>query len=168
MKIEYTGPLNFNEMIQNIERHFAEKHFEKRSDKTYEIDGPKGKYIEWVQTTWKKITDWIRLSIKIRILAYDLTKADATLDGKKVKIDNARIIIYFDGFIETDYEHRWDERPIFVFFRTIKDKFIEKAYTERFESILTQDVHQVYELIQRYLNMQRSYKVVSKVPHFSL
>ena len=169
LKLEYKGPVNFNELIRNIETHFAEKHFEKRSDRTYEIDAPKGKYIEWIQGSWKKISDWIRLVIKIRIQAYDMVKVDAVLDKKKIRIDNCRMIIYFDGYIETDYEHRWDEKPLLIFFRTIKDKFLEKAYTERFESILTQDVHQVYELTQRYLNMQRAYTVVSKPGgHFSL
>ena len=57
--------------------------------------------------------------------------------------------------------------PFLVFFRSMYDKFIYKAYTERFGQRLTFDVHQLYDLIEKFFNMYRHYRVVTKVPHFA-
>ena len=91
---------------------------------------------------------------------------DVVKEKKKVQADQGRLLIYFDGFVEHDYEHRWDEVPLFVFFRTLYEKFIYKLYTERFEQRLTHDMHNLYNEIEKFLNTYRHYQVVSKMPHF--
>ncbi len=100
------------------------------------------------------------------MLFQQLKKVEIVEGKKKLKVDQGRVLIYIDGFIEHDYEHRWDDIPLFVFLRTLYDKFIYKAYTERFEHKLTNDVHSLYNEIEKFLNTSRHYKVISKTPHF--
>ena len=75
--------------------------------------------------------------------------------------------MYLDGYLELDQEERWESIPFFQFLRSIYNNFVYKVYTERFEQRLSYDVHHLYDTIERFFNMYKSYKVVSKVPPFS-
>lgn len=165
MKLEYTGLFEVNNLFRTIDSWLFERHFEKRTNKNFEQETPHGKFIEWEIATWKKISDYQKFIIKVRMLMYNLKKVDAVKDKKKNKMGHARILLYFDGYLESDYEHRWDERPLFIFFRTIYDKYIYKIYTERFEQRLTGEVHHLYDHIEKFLNTYRHWHPVSKMPH---
>lgn len=161
-KIDYSGPINLNDLFRMITNFLFERGFDKRQDKDFEQNTDKGKFIEWQISPWKRITDYIRYIIKIRILGYDISKADITHNGKKAKVESGRIIIVIDGFMEYDYDHYWDERPILLFFRTIFDYFALKVYTERFEQRLVHDVNHLHDNIEKFFNMYRHYKVISQ------
>ena len=81
-------------------------------------------------------------------------------DKKKLKIGHGRVLVYFDGYMELDFEHYGDNRPVLTFLRTIYDKFIFKAYTERFEQRLTHDMTHLYHHVMKFLNMYQKYNVV--------
>ena len=168
LKLEYKGIFDINNFFRLVDSFYFERGLEKRDNKTYEHNTPKGKFIEWENYTWKKISaEYIREMIKMRTLMYELKKIDVVKDDDtKAKLMHGRVLIYLDGYLETDYEHRWDETPFFIFLRTLYDKFLYKVYTERFEQRITYDCHQLYELIERFFNMHRHYRPVSKVPLF--
>jgi len=168
LKLDYSGLMNVKGLFKLINAWFRERDFHKKEDKNQEQNLPDGKYIEYEISPWKKITEdeYTKHIVKIRALFKKLKKVEVVKDKKKVKIDQGQLLIYFDGFIEHDVLHRWDQKPFFVFFRTIFDKFINKTHTERFEQKLTQEVHSLYEEIEKFLNTYRHFKVVSKVPHF--
>lgn len=161
-KIDYKGPLNLGDMLRMIENFLWERGFDKKQDKDFEQNTANGKFIEWQITPWKKISDYTRYHIKIRVLGYDILKADAVNNGKKTKVDNGRIIIVIDGFVEYDYDHRWEEKPILHFFRVIYDYFVNKAYTERFEHMLVHDINHLVSHIEKFLNLYRHYSVISR------
>ena len=71
-----------------------------------------------------------------------------------MQLFTGNVLIWIDGLLEHDYEHRWEERPMLQFVRWIFDRFFYLAYTERFEQRLTSDVHKLYRFIENYLNMQ--------------
>jgi hypothetical protein len=166
LQLDYSGIMDVKGLFKMINRWLMERHFQKKEDKNHELNQPDGKYIEYEISHWKKISDYTRYVYKIRALFQGIKKVEISRDKKKEKLDQGRVLFIFDGFIEHDYEHRWDERPFFVFFRTLYDKFIYKAYTERFEHRLTHDVHNLYNEIEKFLNTYRHYKVISKAPHF--
>jgi len=166
MKLDYSGVLNVKELFRLINKWSQERHMQKKEDKCHEQNLPEGKFIEYEISHWKKISDYTKYIYKIRVLFQNLKKVEVAKDKKKIKADQGRVLIYFDGFIEHDYEHRWDEKPLFVFFRTLYDKFVYKAYTERFEHRLVHEMHGLYNEIEKFLNTYRYYKVVSKAPHF--
>jgi hypothetical protein len=167
MKLDYKGPFEFNALCRLINAFLKERGFDVKQEKDFEMNTKKGKQIEWQISPWKKISDYARFIAKIRILVQDMVKIDAVKDKKKVKIDNGRMVLVIDGFIEFDYFNKWDEHPFFIFLRSLYDRFIYKAYTERFEQRLVYDMHHLYDRIERYLGMYRHYRVVTKVPHFA-
>lgn len=167
MQFDYKGLFDLNNLFKTVDAWLFERAYEKRTNKNFEENTPTGKFIEWEIASWFKATDYIRNIIKIRMLFYDLKKVEATRNKEKAKVTQGRVIMYFDGYIEFDYLHYWDRHPVLQFLRTMYDKFIFKAYTERFEQRLTYDVHQIYDMIEQHFNVYRHYSVVTKVPHFA-
>lgn len=161
-KIDYSGPLNVGDLLRLIELFLWERGFDKKQDKDFEQSTERGKFIEWEITPWKWITDYIRYIVKVRVLGYDILKADAVTNGKKTKVDNGRLIIVIDGFIEYDLQTRWEHKPILHFLRAIYDNFIYKAYTERFEHMLVNDINHLHDQIEKFFNLYKHYAVVSK------
>lgn len=160
-KLEYNGPFDANHLLRMIENHLWERGFDKRMDKDFEHHTASGKHIEWQYAPWKKITDYVSYIVKIRILGYDIVKVDTGHSGKKSKIDAGRIIITIDGFIQYDYDSYWDDHPVLHFLRTVYDYFVFKAYTERFEHQLVNDVNHLNDHIEKFLNLYRHYSVRS-------
>ena len=161
-KIEYSGPVDLTDLFRMIENFLWERGFDKRQDKDFEHHTQNGKFIEWQVSPWKWISDYARYIVKIRILGYDLLKAEVVHEHKKTKIDNGRIIIVIDGFVEYDLVSRWEQNPFFHFLRSLYDNFIFKVYTERFEHMLVNDINHLHEHIERLLNLYRNYTVISR------
>lgn len=161
-KIDYSGPLELNNLFRMIDNFLWERGFDKRQDKDFEQNTPHGKFIEWQASPWKIITDYARHIVKVRVLGYDIVKVDALKNGRKTKVDSGRLIIVIDGFIEYDVDSKWEQKPFFHFLRTIYDKFIFKVYTERFEQMLVHDINHLQDHIGKFFNLYRHYTVISK------
>lgn len=161
-KIDYSGPFDGGDMFRMIDQFLMERGFDKKQDKDFEQNTERGKFIEWQISPWKKITEYIRYIIKIRVLGYDILKSDIIKNDKKTKVDNGRLIVVIDGFVEYDYDSKWEDRPLLHFLRTIYDYFVFKAYTERFEQRLTHDIHHLIDQIEKFFNISRHYSVISR------
>ena len=161
-KIDYSGPCNVNDLLKMIENFIFYMGYDKKQEKDFEINTHNGKFIEWQYSPWKKITDYVRYIIKIRILGYDIVKTDMMLESKKTKVENCRLIIVIDGFIEYDYEDKWGGLPMLQLLRTIYDYFVFKVYTERFEHRLVNDINHLTDNIEKFLNLYRHYTIISR------
>ena len=161
-KIEYSGPFDGNDLFRMINNFLFERGFDLRQDKDFEQNTANGKFLEWQISPWKKITDYIRYIIKVRVLGYDIVNIDAFTDKKKAKIEKGRVIIVIDGYMEYDYKSYWDDKPILFFLRTVFDYFVFKAYTERFEQRLVHDINHLHVNIEKLLNMYSHYHVRSR------
>ncbi|MFH1641441.1 MAG: hypothetical protein ABIC04_00920 [Nanoarchaeota archaeon] len=166
IKLEYSGIFDTKALFKLIGSWFMERSIQKKESKNFEQNLPDGKYIEYEIAYWKKTTDYVRSIYKIRALFYGLKKVQVVKDKKKVQMDQGKVILYFDGYIEHDYENRWEMKPMLQFFRVMFDIFVYKYYTERFEQRITYDIHALYDTLEQFFNMYRHYRVVSKVPHF--
>ena len=161
-KLEYTGPFDANSLLRMIENHLWERGFDKRMDKDFEVHSHGEKFIEWQYAPWKKITDYISYIVKIRVLGYNLVKADVKQNGKKSKVDSGKVVIFIDGYLLYDYDSYWDNKPFLFFLRTMYDYFVFKAYTERFEQRLVHDINTLHDSIEKFFNMHRHYKLISR------
>lgn len=166
LKLEYKGVFNLRDMFRMFTRWYKESPYEKGGDYVSEQNTSRGKYMEYSYWPWKKQTDYIRYFMKIRMLIYDSNKVDIMIDGKKKKMDHARIIIYIDGFVETDYEMRWQHTPLTQFIRTMFIKFFYKDYSKYHEKLIVSDCHQIYDMFERFFNMYHNYREIKEMPHF--
>ncbi len=167
LKLEYSGVFDTKALFKFLGSWFEQRQIQKRESKNFEQNLADGKYIEYEIAYWKKISDYNRFIYKLRVLFFGLKKVEVVVDEKKQELYQGKVLFYMDGYIEHDYEHRWELTPMLQFFRVMFDKFIYKYYTERFEQRLTFDLHTLYDDLERFFNMYRHYRPVSKVPHFA-
>jgi hypothetical protein len=162
LRFNYTGPFEASELYRHINAFLKERGFDLWVEKEFEHETKNGKQIEWLIKPWKQISDNLRYFVKVRMLIHDYTRVTAIVDSKKVKVGNGKIEMYFDGYAELDQQNFWEHLPITKFISTLYHHFIYKIYTERFEQQLTHDVNHLYSTIERFFNVYRHYKVVSK------
>ena len=166
LSLEYKGIFDTREMFRMFTRWYKESPYEKGGDYISEQHTSHGRCIEYTYWPWKKQTDTVRHFMKIRLLIYDMKKVDIMVDKKKKKLDHGRILITIDGFVEYDYESRWQHTPLLQFIRTLYIKFFYKNYSKFFERIIIDDCHQLYDMFERFFNMYKSYRPIKEMPHF--
>ena len=93
--------------------------------------------------------------MKIIFLITDIKDVNVTKDNHKVKTQQAKILITFMGYLETDWEHKWETKPILYFLRTIFDQFIYKAQLDKYYSLVGDEVQSLYTMTKGYLNINR-------------
>ena len=155
LKLNYEGIFNVTELYQIVDTYLRDKGFDKKEVRNMEIIRPEGKYIEIELEPWKKITDYAKHVLKIRIRMLHVKEIKVQRENYTVKLNKGRVNITFDGFLETDYEHRWEQKPFYFFLRTMFDKFVYPGYTRQWEGILKENVYQLHSTLKTFLNLYR-------------
>lgn len=144
-----------NELYLIIDKWFREKGYDKYEKKNFEHVYKDGKQIEIEMEPWKKNTDYSKSIIKTNILVTNLKEVVIKKDKFTVKTNQGKILITFMGFLETDYEGRWESKAWVYFLRTLFDQYIYRIHTDKFEGYVAEDVNHLYNTIKAYLNLQK-------------
>ncbi len=155
LKLNYNGLFDATGLYQYIDDWLREKGFDKREVRNREHVKPEGKFIELEMQPWKKITDYAQHTIRIEIRMMNLKEVEIQRDRHKVRLNKGKVVVTFDGFLITDYEHRWESRPLYFLMRTVFDKFIYRSYTSKFEDLLIETVNQLHTGVKSYLNLYK-------------
>jgi len=155
LQLNYQGLFNMNELYIVIDKWFREKGYDKYEKKNFEHVYKDGKQIEIEMEPWKKTTDYAKCIIKTNILVTNLKEVVVKKDGFNVKTNQGKILITFMGFLETDYEGRWESKAWVFFLRSLFDQYIYRVHTDKFESYVAEDTTHLYNTIKAYLNIQR-------------
>ena len=153
MKLSYEGLFDLHELYSLINQWLKDKGFDLREARNQEHVKPGGKFIELELLPWKKITDYARHVIRVNIKVLNLKDAVIEEDQKRVKLNTGMINIVMDGYLDTDYEDRWESRPFYFFIRTLFDKFIYRTYSTQYEELLVENVLQLHSTIKAFLNL---------------
>lgn len=155
LRVQYEGILSIPELYQLIDNWLREKGYDKAERKNVEKVTPKGKQIELVLQPWKKITDYAKIVISVRFVAEDITEVEIERDGAKIHMNQGKVSLVFDGWLVTDYDSKWEGKPIFYFLRQIFDRYIYKPYTMGYEGAVAKDVSDLHGEIKAFLNLYR-------------
>ena len=167
MRIKYEGLFNLFEVYRLIDSWLREKAFDKREIRNQQHVKPDGKYVELVLMPWKKISDYARHVIRIELRAFNVKDVVVEVDKRKVKMNQAKIDIILDGYLDMDHEDRWEQKPFYFFMRTLFDKYIYRTYSTQFEELLVENVSQLYTLIKSFLNLHKYQFGAMQVPEMS-
>lgn len=155
LTVSYSGIFNITELYQLVDNFFREKGYDKREMRNQEHVTPEGKYIELEFQPWKKVSDYVRHVVKVLVRMLKVKEVTVEVDGKRRKMHKGKVYIIIDGYMYTDFESRWEQRPFYFFLRTIFDKFIYKSYTTMFEDLLVETCSQFHLTVKAYLNMHK-------------
>ena len=154
-RLDYEGLFEAKELLRVMEQWAKDKGYWLIEKRHGEATKPEGKYIDMDFEPFKKFTDYAKSIIKIRAQFQDVKDAVVERDGKKVKLQDGKIIIIFDGILETDYEHRWESKPVFYVLRTIFEKYVYTPFVSGFERGVKEDLMSLKNNIKAFLNLTR-------------
>ncbi len=156
-KIEYQGLFNSKELYRVIENWIKDHGYDKREASNTEYTKHEGKFIELKLAPWRTITDYAKIIMKVKIVMNDLKDVEVKSDGHRLRMNQGKLVISFQGIVETDWEGRWISKPTLFFLRTLYDKYIYRMYSSRYDGEISCDVNELASEIKRYLNMNKKY-----------
>jgi len=155
MKLTYEGIFDLNGLHRTIDAWFYEKGYDKYEKRNFEHILPTGKDIEIELLPWKKTTDYFKNIIRIRMKFTHVKDIEIEKEGVKLTLQQGRVMMIFDAYLVSDYENKWESKPMFFFLRTIFDKYIFRSYFQKAEKWLVNDLYQLHGRIQQFLNLHR-------------
>jgi hypothetical protein len=153
--IKYTGVMNIEELYNMIDEWFSRKGFDKHELKCEELVESGGRYIELLLEPWHKFTDYLKEVIRVHIRIYRVKDVKVKIDGHTIKMQEGEIHFFSEGFFQTDYQDRWEERPLYFFFRTLIDKYIYRIYNQKYEKELKSRCSELRADVKAFLNLYR-------------
>lgn len=155
LRLSYNGPLSMEAFYKEVEDWMKEKGMQKDLKKKMEHVTPKGKEIEWVVECWKDLAHFAKDIVRLRAMFHNVKEVDVLKDGRKMRINQADVLLIFDGILETELAHKWEQKPLFYFFRALFDKYIYKFYTERFFDVVYVDTHDLHKRLKAFLSLYK-------------
>jgi len=153
--LNYEGLFIARELYEIIDKYYYDHGYDKSEKKNFEHVYPDGKQIEIELWPWKKFTDYMRMIMKLHILMTNVKEVEIEKDGVKTKMNQGKVIVTCNAYLETDYEQKWETKPILIFMRTIFDKFVYSIHEGRWDQQIIDEVNHLFHLIKGYLNVQR-------------
>ncbi len=154
-RLDYAGLFDAKEVLRVMQQWSADKGYwliEKRHGETTK---PEGKVIDFDFEPFRKFTDYAKSVIKIRAQFQDVKDVVVEKDGRKVKLQEGKIVIILDGILETDYEGRWESKPVFYVLRTLFEKYVYTPFVSGFERGVKEDVMALKNNLKAFLNLTR-------------
>lgn len=154
-KVAHTGVFDFGSLYSFLYEWLTEensyaviekKYSEKLKGDAKDID------IEW--EGYRKINDYFRLKIKVVWRLLGLKNVEVEENGKKRKMNQGIVEVKMSGFLEKDYENKWEENPLMKFLRATYDKFIIKNRIEQYEDKITGDVDGTLAQVKSFLSLE--------------
>ena len=150
LRLNYKGIFSVNEFYKEIMNWFYERGYDMYEKKNVERITETGRNVELELRPYKQVTGYAKNEVRVRIFMKNINDVEDEKDGVKIRINQGDVEVIFDGYVETDYENRWENKPYFYFLRSLVDKYVWRIYTDKFESMLISDVHHIHTRIKSF------------------
>ena len=155
ISISYSGLFDIKEFYKAIDEWFKAKGYDKIVIKHKEYSTETGKNIEILMAPHKNVTDYIRNLIKVWIGINNLKEVEVKKGKTRIKVNKGDVIVVLDGYLELDYEHRWEQKPMFFFLRVLIDKFINKSEIDKYGQELLKEINEFHDEIRAFLGLHK-------------
>lgn len=150
IRFNYSGMFDVEELFKVILDWEKQNGYEREVKKKSQIVEAHAKKMEYIFEEWKSLADWARSTVRLKILAKDIVDFDLEREGYKRNMQKGHVLVYIDGFLETDLEHRWQEKPMYVFLRTLYDKLVWKFWLGRHDGDVAAASKSLYDTLFAY------------------
>ena len=120
-------------------------------EKEYHVDARTEKNVSIYWRAEKKVDDYTQFVVEVRIKGSNIDE---------VAIKNRKYIrgifnITFESFLETDYEQRWEHKPLLKIWRGLYDRLFIKDKIDRFAEELRNDTYNIYDELKAFLSLKK-------------
>ena len=153
--LSYEGLFSVLEFHKLIDDYLKLKGYDKFETENEESVYAEGKKIHYIITPLKWHTDYIRKALKIEIFMDEIKEVETEIDKVKVKLNQGKLKVLFSASLHTDWEGRFEQKPLYFLIRTIFDKYIYHKHTKDFESEVVGDLNELRQKVGGFLNLYR-------------
>jgi len=154
-KLFYEGVFDAQETINTLKQWLSDKRYLPIEMKHAESTRPEGKYIDMEWAPFFKFSDYAKSVFKIHIQFNEVKDVVVESDRKKQKLQEGKVLIIFSGILETDYEHRWETKPVFYFLRVVFEKYLYTPFLSGYERRVKEELMSLKDTLKAFLNLQR-------------
>ncbi len=155
LQINYKGLFNVKEFYKFLDKFLQDYGYDKNEAFNEEKAHKGGKDILLKLEPFRTVSDYAKNFIQLKISMTGIKEVEIVKDDKKVKMNDGTIKIQIASYLKSDKEGRWEQKPLFIFFRTLVDKFVYKVYISHLEKELEKDTKQLYHSIKSFFNLYR-------------
>lgn len=150
IRFNYSGMFDIKEFFKEIEDWTDENGFERETKKKLQHVEADGKKMDYIFELWKRVEDWARVTVRLRVLFRDVVDFDMERKGYKRTMQKGKCVVIIDGFVETNIQARWQQKPWFVFVRTLYDKLVWKHWVGRWDGVTASACNDLYKKLFEY------------------
>jgi len=154
-RVNYEGVFDAKETVNVMKQWCSDKGYIFGQSSHTETTKPEGRTIELNADLFKKFTDYAKSSIKTKVQFQDIKDVVVERDGKKVKLQEGKVAITMTATLQTDYEARWETKPLFYFVRLLWEKYVYTPFISGFERQIKEDQVLLRDTVKAFLNMQK-------------
>jgi hypothetical protein len=152
-KIEYEGLFKVRELYKLIHDWIFERGYDKNEVMHSEQVTEPGKNIHVIVEGIKKISDYVKYIIEFEINMSDIKEVVIKKENKTETYNQGKVSIELKAYFITDYENKWQQSPVRVFFRTLVDKFVLPLSEDK--QVLVDELKHAANQIEGFLNLYR-------------
>ncbi len=154
--IRYTGIFDFNGLYQAMVKWLKSRRYWFHEDVyKHKPGGPFGKELEISWRAEKKVTDFHKTTMKVSFHIWDLKDVEVIKDGKKKKLQKARIEIKLNAEITLEYQNRWQKSKFYkALYKFYTNYVIKKEWTSFWGDTVYYRLIKFHAFIKNYLDME--------------
>ena len=153
LELNYEGLFDLKALLKTIDGLVKQRGYGKGEKRREELIRAGGREFSMELRPVKKKTDYFVLMVKMRISITNMTDVEVVKDDARTIMNKGKVNILFDAWTTTDYELRWEQKPLFYFLRNLFERGIYKFHTDRYSDELIDDTHFIYNNIKAFLNL---------------
>ena len=154
-EMHYEGIFSVKGLYELIDDLIRKSGYTKRELKNTEIVKKDGRFIEVGIEPWKRLSDYAKSVIKIKMTLENIKDLEIEKEGLRRSINQGKVSFVFDAYVETDFEHKWENTPGFFFVRVLFDKYIFKPFTTDYQGMVMKDFKHYVNEIRAFLNLHK-------------
>jgi hypothetical protein len=153
--LDYKGYFDHKELLTLIDQHIRNNGYVKRDTKHNEEVKPHGRRITIMKEPYKRMREYAMIVLAIDIEFDDIKQVAIERGGQKKKLEEGKVHIDMRGFLQMDWENRWEGKAVMYFLATLYDRFVHKWQTDKIKVKIPGDIHSLYLDIQEFLAMYK-------------
>ncbi len=153
-KIKQAGIFDFKEFYSFTYDWLSDADYDVK-EKTYsEKVVADAKDIDIVWEASRKISDYFKFTLKLQWRILGMKKVKVKRETREVDMNSGVVEIKFSAVLVKDYEHKWEDRPVFKFLRGIYDRYIIKSRISDYEDKLMEELDELIAQCKSFLAIE--------------
>lgn len=154
-KVKFDGIFDFRALYNFVSKWLSTYGYGVVEEKSYsEKIKAEGKEIEVIWNARKSVSDYFRFLLKINFRTLGMSSVEVQKGEVKLKLNKGSVEIATTGFLEKDYESRWESSPFTKFLRGVYDRYIIKSRVESYTGKIMEEVDELCAQLKSYLEME--------------